>query len=347
MKPKQQPIRLTLLGFGHVGRALARLLMDKEEHLRQAYDLTFQVVGIATGSHGMALDPAGIDLVQALSLYESGQSLNALSRQEIQNSEEFIRSSDAHVLFETIPVNYDTGQPALGYLKRALQSGMHGITANKGPVVHGYHELKALARQQGRSFLFESAVMDGAPVFSLARCGLPAAEITGFRGILNSTTNFILSQMEEGHTLEAAITQAQGLGIAETDPSGDVDGWDAAIKVAALATVLMDIPLTPQEVMREGIRSIDQAAIEKARMEGTRWKLVCSARRSGQPGRDVRASVGPQMVSPSSPLYHVTGTSAILQIESDVLGELSLQGKDPTPMTTAYGLLADFMNAIH
>jgi homoserine dehydrogenase len=224
----------------------------------------------------------------------------------------------------------------------ALELGMHAITANKGPVVHAYRTLTDLATSRGRKFYFESAVMDGAPIFSLFRAALPAARLKAFHGILNSTTNMILTRMEQGDTFEQAVAYCQEIGIAETDPSGDIDGWDAAVKVAALATVLMDTPLKPQEVDREGIRAISPEDVVKARQEGQRYKLVCTAERVGE---DVHGRVAPELVSVGSPLFGVEGTTSIVQFETDVLGRLSLIEENPGPATTAYGLLADFINA--
>lgn len=337
--------KLALLGFGNVGQAFARLLLEKRKTLSEV-GVAFQAVGIATGSHGIAVDPEGIDLERALSLRGAGRSLEDLSVSEIEDSETFIRVCGGDILFETTPVNYQTGQPALDYLCSALGERMHVVTANKGAVVHGYQQLTELAQQHQRGFFFESTVMDGAPVFAIARCGMPAAQVTGFRGILNSTTNFILGRMEGGESLEDAIARAQEMGIAESDPRGDVDGWDAAVKVAALATVMMGVPLKPGDVERKGIGDINPEDMEHAAQEGKRWKLVCQARRKGDQGKKLTSSVAPRMVTPSSPLYHVSGTSAVLQIESDVLGTLTLGEEDPTPKTTAYGLLADFLNAV-
>ncbi len=254
-----------------------------------------------------------------------------------------IRASGAHVLFENTPVNYESGQPAIDHIRTALQAGMHAITANKGPVVHAYQELSELARARGLRFFFESAVMDGAPVFALWREALPAAELRAFRGVLNSTTNLILTLMEQGRSFEEAVGHAQAIGIAETDPSGDIQGWDAAIKVAALVTVLMDVPLKPEQVERRGIEDLSLQDIEAARAAGRRWKLVCQAERSGH---GVQARVHPQQVEPSDPLYQVMGTSSAVTFHSDVLGALSLVEDDPGPHTTAYGLLADFVNAL-
>jgi homoserine dehydrogenase len=336
--------KLALLGFGNVGQALARLLIAKREDMQNQYDLTFSVTAIATGSHGAAINLEGIDLANALEKIKRGGSLNPLSKQALPgNSLDFIRNCEADVLFENTPVNYQTGQPATDHLRSALEAGMHAITANKGPVVHAYQELKDLADSKGRKFYFEATVMDGAPIFSLYREGLPAARLKGFRGILNSTTNLILNRMESGATFKEAVSYAQSIGIAETDPSGDIDGWDAAIKVAALATVLMGTPLKPDEVERRGIRDLTQETIQRDIEKGERWKLVCSARKEGD---DIIARVAPEKVRASSPLYSVNGTTSIVQFESDVLGKLSIIETDPGPHTTAYGLLADFINAV-
>lgn len=220
---------------------------------------------------------------------------------------------------------------------------MHAITANKGPVVHAYQELTDLAKKQGKRFLFESAVMDGAPIFSLFRGPLPAIELKGFTGILNSCTNLLIGLMEEEKTFEEAVRYAQSIGITETDPSADIDGWDASIKVAALSNVVMGIPLKPDQVDREGIRGITPQMILDARAAGERWKLVCTARRTVD---GITASVKPERVRPTSPLFSINGTSSFVQFETDVLPGLGIVEGNPSPDTTAYGLLADLINAV-
>jgi homoserine dehydrogenase len=334
---------LALLGFGNVGRALARLLWRKQAELQSRYDITFSVTGIATGRHGAAVNPAGLDYIRAAELIEAGESLAILSTIPIRDNSDFLRACAADVLFENTPVNHMTGQPAIDHLHLALELGMHAVTANKGPVVHAYRELTEFAKTRHKKFLFESTVMDGAPIFSLFRSTLPAAQLLGFRGILNSTTNLILGRMEDGESFDDAVKYAQSVGLAETDPSADVDGWDAAIKVAAMINVLMDIPFTPQQVDRTGIRRITPEMVADAMTQGKRWKLVCSAERAGAA---VIGRVAPEMVSPDSPFYQVAGATSIVQFKTDVLGDLSITEKDPTPDCTAYGLLADFVNAV-
>jgi homoserine dehydrogenase len=337
-------LSLIMIGFGNVGRALARLLLRKRELLQAEYGVALQVNGIATGRRGSAIDPRGLDLERALALVESGASLDALSLHPApRDGVEFIRACPADALFENSPLNVETGQPAILHLQTALEMGMHAITANKGPVVHGYAGLNELARQKGRRFLFESTVMDGAPIFSLFRGPLPAAELRGFHGILNSTTNLILERMENGSSFADAVVFTQKAGLAETDPSHDIDGWDASVKVAALATVLMGAPLKPQQVQRRGIREITPGMIAEAQQAGERWKLVCEARREGA---GVVGSVAPRRVAPGSPLYSIGGSSSYVQFELDVLPGLGILESNPGPETTAYGLLADLLNAV-
>lgn len=338
--------RLAFLGFGNVGKALARLLLSKREELIEQYNLAFSVTGIATGRHGAAIDPQGIDLEKALVLLEEGQpgSLNQLSTQPLPgDSYDFIRRCPADVLFENTPVSYADGQPAVSFIEQALTQGMHVVTANKGPVVHGYRSLTDLARAHGVKFYFESAVMDGAPIFSLFRETLPAARLLRFQGVLNSTTNLILTRMEQGESFDQAVAYAQKIGIAETDPSGDIDGWDAAVKIAALVTVNMNLPLKPQQVDRQGIRAITPELVAEAASQGKRYKLICSAVREGD---QVRATVRPELVDRTSPMYAAEGTTSVMQFETDVLGRLSIIEENPGAHTTAYGCLADFLNAV-
>lgn len=335
--------RLAFLGFGNVGQALARLLEEKRETLQNAYDITFQVTGIATGRHGMVIAPDGLDAVAAADHVRRGGSLTDFPGAHPSSALDFIRQVPADVLFENTPVNHATGEPAISHIRTALERGMHVATANKGPVVHAWHELKALAAQHGVQFFHESTVMDGAPIFSLFRSAIPAARLKAFHGVLNSTTNLILTRMESGESFDDAVRYAQQIGLAETDPSGDIDGWDAAIKVAALVTVLMDTPFTPQQVQREGIRGITPEMVAAGLQQGYRYKLVCRAERTAD---GIQASVRPEKVPADSPMYPIEGSTSIITFQTDVLGDLTIIEKDPGPHTTAYGLLADFINAV-
>lgn len=342
--------KLALIGFGNVARALARLLVRKQDLLKSEYNLTFSFTGIATGKHGFAVNPDGLDIQKALVLVESGKDISLLNNSQIPipNSLAVIQNSKADMMFENSPVNYETGQPAIDHVRAALNAGMHVSTANKGTVVHGYQELSALAISKNKRFMFESTVLGGTPVFSTFRETMPAADLISFKGIINATTNIILSRMEDGESFETAVKYCQSVGIAETDSSGDVDGWDASIKVAALVTVMMDTPLKPQKVDRTGIRGITSEMIAKAKSEGKRYKLVASAERAG---KTINARVAPELVEPASPLYGLMGSSTGLTFRTDVLPDYSIivserEGMMGGPIETAYGLFADFVNVV-
>jgi homoserine dehydrogenase len=259
-----------------------------------------------------------------------------------QNVREWLAAARADVLFEATSLNLDRGQPAVDHIRAALEHGAHAITANKGPIVHAYRELRDLAAARGKRFLFESTVMDGAPIFSLFD-QLPVIHLQGFHGILNSTTNVILSEMETGLTFDEALKKAQALGIAETDAAHDIDGWDAVVKAAALITVLMDVPIRLEEIAREGIRDLTPQALGNARRDGWPFKLVCRARRAGD---GVKASVAPEKVLATSPMARISGTSSYIHFETDILPGLAITEENPGVDTTAYGMLADFVRAV-
>lgn len=340
--------KLCFIGFGNVARSLVRLFERKRDLLELKCGITYSVTGIATGRHGFAVNPDGIDVGQALEKVESGKSVASLSTFQVEDSLSVIQHSSASVMFENSPVNYESGQPAIDHVRAALNANMHAITANKGTVVHAYQELKTLAESKGKKFRFESTVLGGSPVFSTFREAMPLAELISFKGIINATTNLILSRMEDGESFDDAVKYCQSIGIAETDPSGDVDGWDAAIKVSALATVLMDSPLKPQDVERKGIREITAEMVKQAKVEKKRWKLVASAEREGE---RVKGRVSPELVDSSSPLYGMMGSSSGLTFTTDVLPNYSVivserEGMKGGPEETAYGLFADFVGAV-
>ncbi|HEV2117641.1 MAG TPA: homoserine dehydrogenase [Terriglobales bacterium] len=327
---------LALLGFGNVGRALVSLLEQKRADLHDAYGIEFRITGVATRRIGWIAPPDGLDASTLL----RGQIPAAAG---LNNVRDWLRAARADVLFEITSLNRETGQPAIDHLRAALEMGAYAITANKGPVVHGYAELSALAQKSGRKFLFESTVMDGVPIFCLFRDTLPTVKVRGFRAILNSTTNFVLQQMEEGSTLNRAIGKAQELGVAETDPGDDLAGWDASVKVAALVTVLMGTALKPQQVERQGIEDLHPLAVQAARRASRPYKLVCEARRENA---QVKASVCPQQLPLSDPLAWVNGTSSAIYFETDIFPGLAITEQNPGVTETAYGLLADLVRAV-
>src|SRR5678809_1239853 len=245
--------RICFLGFGNVGRALARLFVSKSNELRDKYDIEWEIVGVATRRMGWRASENAIDVARLLA--------GSDETERVQGIDEWLARAKPDVVFETTSLNPETGQPAIEYLRKSLQAGAHTITANKAPIVYAYDELNELAIAQNKRFMFEATVLDSAPVFSLFRETLPAA-------------NVLLETMEAGRSFDEGVKTAQELGVAETDPSHDVDGWDSIMKVCAIARVILHAPLFPGDVRREGIRSLDSATLQAARAEGKPFKLL-------------------------------------------------------------------------
>lgn len=328
---------LCLLGFGNVNQTLVELLQLKSADLRERHGIDWRVTGVASRRLGWLVNLQGL----------CGAGIPArppfASAQKLQDLHSWLDAAHPDVFFEATSLNVETGQPAIDHIRAALEYGAHAITANKGPIVHAYRELRDLAARKKRHFLFESTVMDGIPIFSLFRNTLPAIEVKGFRGILNSTTNVILSEMEKGLGFDESLQEAQRRGVAETDASHDIDGWDAAVKVAALVNVVMDTPLKPQQVDRQGIRELSAEYVRQARAEDRPYKLLCRADRTAE---GISASVHPEQLPLRDPMALVNDTSSIIRFETDIFPGITITEENPGLYATAYGLLADFIRAV-
>ena len=334
---------LCFLGFGNVNRTLVQLLVNRAHELRDRYGITYRFTGIASRSRGWIADVSGLNVNDVCG---AGAPIRELQKSsdtaDVNNVKDWLSAAQADILFEATSLNVDNGQPAVYHIRAALNHGAHAITANKGPIVHAYRELRELAATKGKRFLFESTVMDGVPIFSFFD-QLPAVHLQGFYGILNSTTNVILSQMEEGLSFDQALKKAQELGIAETDATHDIDGWDAAVKTAALITVLMDVPIKLSEIQRDGIRDLTPQAVRSAKRDGWPFKLVCRARRTAN---GVEASVRPEKILSTQPMAKISGASSYIYFETDIFPGLAITEENPGLYATAYGMLADFVRAV-
>lgn len=312
-------MRLALLGYGHVGKALARLLAAQ----RRAFP--FRITAIGT-RRGAAFDTRGLPLAP-----EFGPPLPC---------PEFLDRARAEVLVELTTLNPLDGEPAISHVRAAFARAKHVVTANKGPVAHAYAALRDEARAAGVEFRFEAAVMDGAPVFNLVRHTLPGCRILGFRGVLNSTTQVILAAMRRGLTLAEGVAEAQRQGIAEADASYDIDGWDAAAKTAALANVLLDARVTPLDVDRKGIRQLTPQRLGELAAKRKAAVLVARAHR-GAAGLKLR--VRAEVLADTDPLAALEGTSNLLLLDTDLMGTLGVLSVNPGVAQTAYGVFADLV----
>ena len=316
-------IDLAIVGLGNVGRRFVSLLDELAGRLARDHDVTCRVVGTASRSHG-----ARFERMRCANVFEMIERLS--------NS-----NADLRVVVETTTLDIEKGEPATSHVRGAITAGCHVVTANKGPVAFAYAELHQAARNAGVRFLFEGAVMDGVPVFNLVRETLPAVQILGFEGVVNTTTNHIITAMERGETFDAALRRMQAEGIAEADASLDVDGWDAAAKTAALANVLMNARVTPLDVDRRGI---DVGAGEQARRalaSGRRLKLVASAHRD--PDGALRCAVQPRELPGDHLLAGLAGHANALILETDLLERIAICQLSSSLTQTAYALLADLI----
>lgn len=320
-----------------MGRAFLRVLISKEAELRRRYDVRWRLTGVGTRRTGWIADPHGLNPIDLLNGHWP-----APRDPQPRDMREWLEKSSADVFVEASSLNLQTGQPAVEHLRTALEFGAHALTANKGAIVFGFEELTKLAADKKKGFLYESTVMDGVPIFSMFPLGLPAIDLRGFHGVLNSTTNVVLTEMERGLSFDEAVKRAQAMGIAETDPSADVDGWDAACKVAALAIVLMGVPVRLDQVRRTGIRELTEEKIRSVRSAGMRYKLVCRAERRGL---GVECTVAPELLLAGDPLANLEGSSSAIRFDMDMFG-LSIVEHNPGIEATGYGLVADFVRAV-
>ncbi len=335
-------MRLLLIGFGAVGQGLAKILRDQADYLREREHFSAQIVGVITRQRGLLYHPDGLDPDALLEAITQGH-LEHYPQQSglIRSGEtlELIRSPAADVLVEVSYSNLDDGQPALDYCRAALDSGKHVVMANKGPVALAYAELMEHAQRVGRHIGFEATVMAGTPSLRLGMSALAGCRILAARGILNGTTNYILTQMEGGMPYADALAQAQALGYAEADPTADVEGWDAAGKAVILAAALFNQRLTLDTMPVTGISHLTPEDIEAARAAGERWKLIASVTPEG-------AQVEPVRLPGSHPLAQVSGAVNAVTYTTDLLGDVTLVGPGAGAVATGFGLLSDLL-AIH
>lgn len=314
---------LALIGFGNVGRRFVELIDERSARLTADHNLTCRVVASSTRRGG-----AHYDGERCKDTFDVIRRLSA-------------STADLRIVVETTTLDITAGEPAISHVRAAIAAGCHVVTANKGPAAFAYADLRDAAALAGVRFLFEGAVMDGIPIFNLVRETLPAVDIIGFEGVVNTTTNHIITALETGSSFEDALALMQAEGIAEADPSLDVDGWDAAAKTAALANVLMDARITPHDVQRTGLGARTGDAARGALTRGKRLKLVASAVR-GADGQ-LRCRVEPRELPADHLLATLDGGANALVLHTDILDRIAICQMAGSLTQTAYGLLTDIV----
>lgn len=337
--------KLALIGFGVVGQGFLELLEKKEDILKEKYQLGFKVVAISDAKKGSVFSSQGIDYREALIWAKEGRNLNNFpGERNGLNALDTIEICDADILFEATWTEIKTAEPALTHIRKALEKGMHVVTTNKGPLARYGKELIKEAESRGLFLRYEGTVMSGTPLLNLIRECLAGCEIQEIRGILNGTTNFILTEMLEGQSYEQALRIAQEQGYAEAIPDADVLGWDALAKVCILANTIFgaSLPPDPEKLACRGITQITEEDIAKAKREGMTWKLIAKVWR--EENGEVQVRVWPEKIALSDPLALVTGARNGIVIKTDALGEISVTGFGAGRIPTGYAMLVDFID---
>ena len=336
-------IRLSIIGFGTVGQGLAELLVRKQALLQQLHGLEVTLVSVANSRHGFIYCREGLHIPTLLELTAAGRSLQEHPHiTHWQNALEGLQATGADVLAEATGTNLHDAEPGMSHIRTALSQGIHVITANKGPVALAANSLLQLAHQQQVQLRMEATVMAGTPVLSTIREGMAGAQISAIRGILNGTTNYILSAMAAGRDYAEVLAEAQAQGYAEADPTADVEGYDALAKTLILAAVVFGKSLTPEQVARQGITTITRENMQAAMQNDKRIKLIASLHLDTESGK-LEARVEPVELPLSDPLARIDGVTNAITVQSDTLAEVTVIGPGAGRLQTGQGLLADLI----
>ncbi|MGA8136189.1 MAG: homoserine dehydrogenase [Pseudomonas gingeri] len=335
--------KLALVGFGGVNRALAQLIAECNERWKKELGFTLKIVGVTDLFLGSVIGRKGLDAGLLASLPAVKGALAQVPGGDSEAfNESVIKHSGADIVVEATFTNPVDGEPATSFCRWALEGGKHVVTTNKGPIALHGAELKALARRNNLAFEYEGSVMSGTPVIRLAKQSLAGSSMVGFEGILNGTSNFVLTSMEGGLGFAEAVSQAQVLGYAEADPTADVEGHDVRLKVVILANELLDAKLTVSDVSCSGISSLNLGDIESARRDGARWKLIGAATRHVD--GSVSASVEPRLLNNDHPLAGISGATNAVSFTTDLLGTVTVSGPGAGRTETAFALLSDIIS---
>lgn len=333
--------KLAFIGFGVVGQGLADILIEKKGWMKDKYDFDYEVVAISDMKLGSAYRKEGLDMEKVMDMVDKGESLNEYPDAVTgMDPIETIKESNADTVIEVTFTDMETGGPALDHVWTALDEGDHVVSTNKGPVVNEVKELLELAQKNNVHYRFEGTVLSGTPAINLAENTLAGCEISEIKGIVNGTTNYILSKMEEGMEYEEALKKAQELGYAEADPTGDVEGIDAQGKTVILSNTVMGGDLELDDVNREGITGITLEDVKEAKEEGYRWKLIARTEKTAD---GIKAEVKPEKLPMDHPLAGVMGPTNALNFTTDHLGEVTIVGPGAGKEETGYSLLVDLL----
>ncbi len=335
--------KIAFIGFGVVGQGLAEILLEQKEELKNKYKFDFSVVAVSDKMKGAVYDKNGLDIQKLLNLVkETGKIDEYPTGLKGWDSLKTIKETNSNLIVEVSWTDIKTGEPAISHVKAAIESHKHIVMTNKGPIALVARELLALARANKIQIRFEGTVLSGTPALNLGMYNLAGSKISKVAGIVNGTTNYILTEMEKGLEYEEALKQAQILGYAEADPTADVEGYDALGKIVILTNVVMGGNLKKEQVPCQGITKITKQDIESAKKEGKRWKLIAGA--EFKEDGSLNAYVRPEKIPLEHPLAGVSGPINALTYTTKYLGDVTIVGPGAGREATGFALLTDILD---
>ncbi|OIJ16825.1 homoserine dehydrogenase [Anaerobacillus alkalilacustris] len=338
-------MNIAFIGFGGVGQALAKLLVEEKKKLEKLYSLQPVVVSVCDKKKGSVYHPEGLNIEKVLQVVnDTGNVENYPNTPGLikgWDSMKTIKNSNADMIVEVTYTDVKTGQPAIDHCRTAFKQKKSVVTTNKGPVAIAYKELSDLAKKNDVFFGFEGTVMSGTPALRMPTVTLAGNDISEIKGILNGTTNFILTEMEQGHSYEDSLLKAQKLGYAEADPTSDVQGYDARYKAVILANYIMGGEIVTEDVTCMGITDLNEKMVQEALRKKKKWKLLARIKKENG---NVIASVKPELLDENDPLASVTGATNAIMYDCDLAGPIFLSGAGAGLVETGYSLLIDIIN---
>ncbi len=336
---EQKSANLVLMGYGHVGKAFVRLLEEKAVLLRTSYGLSLGLRAVFKSTGGL-FSSLTLKVEDILNFQVADLTLHPFWKSDL-SLESVLRQTEPGVLVDCLPSNLKTGEPGLSITRLALDSGWHVVTANKGPLAVDFTGLRKVASRSHLALRFSGAAAAALPALDVGIISLAGAQVLGFNGILNGTTNFILTEMGKGRSYGEALREAQARGIAEPDPSQDVEGWDTAVKLLLIANAVIGLELFLSDISVEGIVDFPNELVRRAAREGKSVKLLG---RLSREQNGIKAFVAPSAIDRSHPLFGVDGTAKGITYFTDTMGDVTITGGKSDPRGAAAALLKDIIN---
>ena len=333
-------MNIGIIGLGTVTQGFIEILSEKKNWLQEKYGTHIKLVAVKDIQKGNVYNSNGIDLIELLSKLNNNENLSDGSLSE-DTTVASINAVD--LIVEATYSDYKTGDPAYTFIKDALSNGKHVVTTNKGPVALRFTELNKIAEENNVSLRYEGTVLSGTPTFSLIEECLAGDEILEIRGILNGTSNYILSKMSEGDSFENALSVAQEKGYAEADPTNDVKGYDARGKVAILSHKVFGVELGLENIPTVGIDAISKEALDTAKNEGKNIRLIGSLKKDGN---TITGKVQPEALPTFDALSNIGGVTNAIEITTKYLGKVMITGPGAGKLETGYAVFSDVLTIL-